>query len=177
MPLPNPSMDFEPFEILPAEELDKLVENIESLAAGTGFNTVASFGAYQSTSQSVAVATFTKVALQTEEFDNGSVFDSATNYRFTANSSGPHQFNGAAALSLMADQHRMFVTLYKNGAEIKRGVRTHSSTSDTLSSSVSTVLNLSPGDYVEMFVWQTSGGAKSTVNDVTQTYFNGYKIR
>lgn len=39
MSLPNPSMSFSPFEILTAEEMNNLVENIEALAAGTGLNT------------------------------------------------------------------------------------------------------------------------------------------
>ena len=34
--LPNPGMSFSPFEILTAEEQNNLVENIESLATGTG---------------------------------------------------------------------------------------------------------------------------------------------
>jgi hypothetical protein len=39
MALPNPSMSFTPFDILTAEEMNDLVENIEALAAGTGLNT------------------------------------------------------------------------------------------------------------------------------------------
>lgn len=38
MALPNPAMSFTPFDILTAEELNNIVENVESLAAGTGFN-------------------------------------------------------------------------------------------------------------------------------------------
>lgn len=38
MSLPNPSMDFTPFDVLPAASLDDMVENIEALAAGTGLN-------------------------------------------------------------------------------------------------------------------------------------------
>lgn len=38
MALPNPGMDFTAFDTLPASQLDDLVENIESLAAGTGFS-------------------------------------------------------------------------------------------------------------------------------------------
>lgn len=38
MSLPNPSMSFSPFAILTAEEMNDLVENIESLADGTGFD-------------------------------------------------------------------------------------------------------------------------------------------
>lgn len=36
MALPNPSMSFSPFAILTAEEMNDLVENIESLASGVG---------------------------------------------------------------------------------------------------------------------------------------------
>lgn len=39
MSLPYPGMDFTAFDVLPAEALDKLVANIEALAAGTGLNT------------------------------------------------------------------------------------------------------------------------------------------
>lgn len=38
MPLPNQGMDFTPFDTLPAADLDKLVENIESLEDGSGFD-------------------------------------------------------------------------------------------------------------------------------------------
>lgn len=38
MSLPNPSMSFTPLDTLPASSLNDIVENIESLAAGTGLN-------------------------------------------------------------------------------------------------------------------------------------------
>lgn len=38
MALPNPGLDAVPFTPLPAEFLDKMNQNIESLANGTGFN-------------------------------------------------------------------------------------------------------------------------------------------
>lgn len=41
MSLPYPGMDFTPFDILTASELDQMVENIESLADGTGLDAAA----------------------------------------------------------------------------------------------------------------------------------------
>lgn len=41
MSLPNPSMDFTPFDTLTAAELDDIVENVEALSAGTGLVTSA----------------------------------------------------------------------------------------------------------------------------------------
>lgn len=38
MSLPNPGMSFTPFAVLPASELNDIVENIEALADGTGFD-------------------------------------------------------------------------------------------------------------------------------------------
>lgn len=39
--LPNPGMDFTPFDTLPAAELDKIVENIEALSDGSGLEDAA----------------------------------------------------------------------------------------------------------------------------------------
>ncbi len=39
MPLPYPGQDYAAFDILPAASLDKMVANVEALAAGTGLNT------------------------------------------------------------------------------------------------------------------------------------------
>lgn len=41
MALPNPGMDFAPFSTLPAESLDQMVENIESLSSGDGIENLA----------------------------------------------------------------------------------------------------------------------------------------
>jgi len=38
MSLPNPSMNFTPFDPLPASDLNDIVENVEALAAGTGLD-------------------------------------------------------------------------------------------------------------------------------------------
>lgn len=38
MSLPNPGMDFTALTVLPASDLDKMVQNIESLAAGSGLD-------------------------------------------------------------------------------------------------------------------------------------------
>lgn len=150
------------------------------LAAGTvayeKMSTPLAFSAYQSADQSITASTFTKVQLSLEEFDNGSVFDN-TLFRFVAAAAGVYAFIGSVSLASMGDTNRMFATLYKNGAEFRRGSRSHASTFDTVTTNVVTIMNLSPGDYVELFVWQNSGGAKSTISGPTQTFFQGYRLR
>ena len=57
------------------------------------------FSAYQSTGQTLSSSTWTKIQLQTEEFDTASCYDNATNYRFTPNVAGYYQVNGVFAFS------------------------------------------------------------------------------
>lgn len=142
-------------------------------------STPVAFGAYQNASQSIAVATFTKVQLPVETFDNGSNFDSTTNYRFTvpAGGDGIYHFDGNVSIGSMTDTGRMFVTLYKNGSAFKRGNRVHASTFDTVASSVSCTLTLVAGDYIELFVWQNSGASKNTNGNEAETWLNGFRVR
>jgi hypothetical protein len=58
MPLPNPSMSFTPLDPLPASDLNDLVQNIESLADGTGFDAgvIGTLGYAQITSNATATS-------------------------------------------------------------------------------------------------------------------------
>lgn len=58
MALPNPTMSFSPFAILTAEEMNNLVENIESLADGSGFNA----GAIGTSDIAAGAVTFAKTS-------------------------------------------------------------------------------------------------------------------
>lgn len=135
----------------------------------------AAFSAYPSASQTISAGAFTQLQCNTEEYDIGSCFDVIT-YRYIARVPGLHHFDGACALGGTGDTNRMFVTLYKNGSAFKRGSRVHASTTDTIASNVSADMNLALNDYVELFVWQNSGGTKTTANDPIQTYFNGHLV-
>jgi len=135
------------------------------------------FCAYQNSSQSISASTFTKVSLQVEEFDNGSVFDNATNYRLTAPIDGVYHIDGACAISSVGDTNQLFVTLYKNGTEYKRGSRIHASTGLTsMAANVSVSIELSANDYIELYIWQSSGGLKSTAATITETYLSGHFV-
>jgi hypothetical protein len=83
-----------------------------STFAGTG----PAFSAYlSSASQTMTAATWTKVILNSENFDTNSNFDSTTNYRFTPTVAGYYQFNcqiNAASGSNTSVQG----SIYKNGA-------------------------------------------------------------
>jgi hypothetical protein len=105
-----------------------------------------SFSAYGSVS--VPNTTFTKVTCDTEEFDTNSNYDNSTN--------GSVHFLNAA-------MNNVIVSLYKNGSEFKRGSRIYSSGVTFPAPVVSALIYLNGStDYIEMFVYQDSGGTLST---------------
>jgi len=139
-------------------------------ASGVAVNGPA-FSAYRGTSaQSISGSTFTKVQIQTEEFDTASCYDNSTNYRFTPNVAGYYQVNGSIYVS--GTLTRAFIIVYKNGSEFKRG--TDISTSNPI---VSCLIYLNgTTDYVELFGYAvgtslTFGAAQA------ETYFQASMVR
>jgi hypothetical protein len=121
-----------------------------STFAGTG----PAFSAYlSSASQTMTAATWTKVILNSENFDTNSNFDSTTNYRFTPTVSGYYQFNcqiNAASGSNTSVQG----SIYKNGAAYtKFSVYATSAILDDWMIQQGALIYLNGStDYIEMFV-------------------------
>ena len=130
------------------------------------------FSAYQSSAQTLSSAVVTKIQLQTEEYDTANCFDNATNYRFTPNVSGYYQFN--ASLQVGAAATGCYVSLYKNGAEIKRGNNFAQNSSFGSCISATIYLNGST-DYVEFYGYFSSG--QVVASGASQTYFQGFLAR
>jgi len=130
------------------------------------------FSAYQSTLQSVATATFTKIQCQTEEFDTNSNYDNATNYRFTPTVAGYYQ---VSCFVSFAGSNSIIPSIYKNGTEYKRGPQGASTMNQTGFSAL-VFLNGST-DYVELYGFQASGGTINTVANAISTYFQASMVR
>jgi len=144
------------------------------LAANVAGNGPA-FSAYQSTTVAVSSGVFTKMPLQTEEFDTNSNFDNTTNYRFTPTIAGYYQINGSISFAVAAGL--CSACIFKNGAAYKRGNIIPNSASGVCAN-VGTVLFLNgTTDFVELYAFQGSG---STVNALTSSdliFFSGAMVR
>ena len=132
------------------------------------------FSAYQSSAQSVSTGTWTKVQLQTEEFDTASAFDSTTNYRFQPTVAGYYQVNGAVEWAFVTGMGG--VSIYKNGSIFKVG-------SFSLATLVGTAVIVSAlvylngsTDYIELYCYETNGTV-NTVAGASQTYFQAALVR
>lgn len=128
------------------------------------------FSAYLGTNQSLTAATFTKLQINTEEFDTNSNYDTST-YRFTPTVAGYYQVSGGYSLTA---QGVPFVAVYKNGARWKDGAYTFNSNAFVISMSCLVYLNGST-DYVELY-GRTE--ASSTVSSGSSlTWFQGAMVR
>lgn len=132
------------------------------------------FSAYQSISQSWGVGAFTKVQLQTEEFDTNNNFDNTTNYRFTPTVAGYYQINGAAYSNGVGGQT---VSIYKNGSEYKRGSMAANATITYVSVVSAIVYFNGSTDYVELYYYQNGAGTTTSITGQSSTYFNGCFLR
>ena len=88
--------------------------------AGTG----PAFSATMSATQTgISQNTYTKVQLNTKEFDTANAFDSTTNYRFTPLVAGYYQVNFCLWASSSTTYGKTVVSaIYKNGSAFKRAI-------------------------------------------------------
>jgi len=134
------------------------------------------FMVYRSTTQTISDSTETKVLFQTEVFDSNSAYDNATNYRFTVPSgqAGKYLF-GYGIMGITNTTGRFNADIFKNGTNGFAYDEIAYTQYDTLGKTA--VLDLSVGDYIEVYVTQFSGGNLDLYSaGQGRTYFFGYKI-
>jgi hypothetical protein len=110
------------------------------------------FYAYLSSNQTVTAGVITKVQCNTEEYDLGSNYDNATDYRFTPTTPGIYQFNFVTTAS---GSGGTTIWVYKNGSAIREGARTAGAGAPM---GFSTQLSMNgTTDYVEFFAQVSAG--------------------
>jgi hypothetical protein len=127
-------------------------------AAGS---TYAGVSAYRTANQSIANATFTAVAFDAETFDTDAFHSTSTNTsRFTVPSGKAGKYLITGTIAFATGTGTREVAYYKNGAAVNYGP-TLPASANPLGTyiPISYVLSLAVADYVEIFVYQNSGGA------------------
>ncbi len=120
------------------------------------------FSAYQTgVATTLLNATYTKIALQGEDFDVGGYFDATTNYRFQPAVAGYYQINGNVLLALTGSAI-FFSSIYKNGSPYCRGAQSGVAGSGYGSSISALIYFNGSTDYIELWAYQNSGGTIST---------------
>jgi hypothetical protein len=117
--------------------------------------------AYMSGNQTIGDSAWTKVKLDTESYDGDSEFNTGT-YRFTATTTGYYQVNATLKWESPAATVQYAIAIYKDNAVYSQNNAVSVNTA-VFSQSISDVVYLAAGSYVELFAIQTTGG-----NDVIE---------
>ena len=154
--------------------------NTATLPAATGTVMVSgnmpAFSAYNSNSQSVSNASYTKIQFNTKEFDTNSCYDNTTNYRFTPTVAGYYQVNLAIGNGSGNATGYTLGLIYKNGSQFKATLVQPSVNGPACCVSAIIQMNGST-DYIEGYWYQNSGGALNAASGANNTYFQAAMIR
>ena len=138
------------------------------------------FSAYAGSSQTITLATGTKVAIDTENFDTNSNFDTTTN-RFTPTIAGYYQVNGSVRGNAATTFTGIICQIFKNGAELQRSNITATLTAGNSTQLVCSTIVYMNGttDYLELF-GQINGTGTATFSAgtaVTSSQFSAAWVR
>ena len=118
--------------------------------------------AYRTVAQNIPDATFTKVQFNIEDYDNLNEYDHVTNHRFTATKAGVYLVCSAVQMVILEDASRIVLSVYKNGSEYARCLDYVIGASGYVAPIASVPVKMAANDYVEIFIYQNSAGAKNT---------------
>jgi len=136
------------------------------------------FSAYLSGAQTIPTASASKAFCSVEEFDTANCYDAATNYRFTPTVAGYYMVTAAIAFTLVSSAASAQIYIYKNGSLFKGGSSAELDPNDYAICTIATLIYFNGStDYVELFVYQTSGGNLDLVGGASRTWFQGSFVR
>ncbi|PIR52751.1 hypothetical protein COU76_04800, partial [Candidatus Peregrinibacteria bacterium CG10_big_fil_rev_8_21_14_0_10_49_10] len=133
----------------------------------TGSGTVHMAKMSRGTTQSIDADTTTKILFDTESFDVGNIADFSTNDRFDIAKSGKYMVTaGWTVNDVLAAGQDLQVYIFVNGSNVRANMNESAETSGEVGVHITDVLELSAGDYVEMYVRQSSAGSVGTLTSI-----------
>jgi len=164
-----------------------LSQNYTFTGAVSGHNYPAFFATMSADQTGIPDSTFTKIQFNTERFDTDSAYDATTNYRFTVPTGlgGKYFFSSCVYIDQVSSSQtfgNIDYAFYKNGAQnVYSGYSFLNYNPKAYNVSVNAVLDLSAGDYVEMYIYSdTTSGATFVINQNTTTlarcFWYGFRI-
>lgn len=133
--------------------------------------------AYLSSNQlNLTNSTWTKIQLDTENYDPDSLFDNATNYRFTAEVDGYYQCNAGVGFTSVVADKVYGAAIYKNGSAYAKGL-THSASTSVVYATVADLIYLEANDYVELYGLHIAGVSTVDVIGTTDVTWMSVDLR
>jgi hypothetical protein len=133
------------------------------------------FSAYQNASgQTVNQNVSTKITFDATEWNVLSGYSTA-NSRFTPTTAGYYQVTASVGSQNVAGSI-VQLDIFKNGSTYKSGFSINAGATYRSQMTCMVYMNGST-DYLEVYWYQNYGGTRATINDSTNTYFQGSLIR
>jgi len=157
--------------------MQKLKDAIKDVNAGLYVAPVGSkVCAYLGTDQTgVVTTTWTKVELDTTEFDVLSEFDTDTNNRFIAAKAGYYQVTGQLRIETIADGDYYGLAIYKNGTRVST-IHIEVGGGATTRLHTSKLLYLDVEDYVELWGRHNYAGNRDFDAGLSETFLTIHRI-
>lgn len=129
------------------------------------------FRAYLNATQSVATATWTKVAAAVEGWDTAGEYDTST-YRHTPTRAGKWLYHGVVGIP--STTGRNVAAIYKGGSAAIKGVMSQAGAGVDASQTVADVLDMNgTTDYAELYVRHEAGVSRNLDQGTALTAFSG----
>jgi hypothetical protein len=128
---------------------------------------------HSTAAQSIPNTTFTALTFDTADWDDDTMFSLVNPTRLTCVTAGKYLIIGDMDFTLPVST-TYILNIRKNGTNIYASQQHHRDAGVTLDEldQVQTIVDLTPGDYVEFVVWQNGGGAfNSTPQNTGGTYY------
>ena len=125
--------------------------------------------------QTISNTTFTKIAFNAETYDVDSEFDSTTNNRFVATTTGYYLVVGNILWNSSVDQSAHLMRIYRNGSSVSSSNIKSSGTS-SFTQRISDVVYLTATQYIELFVYQNTGGDVNISGDTTENFITIHRL-
>ena len=147
-----------------------------------------SFGAYLAANQGMSNDVWTKITMNTEEWDTDSAFDHSTNYRFTvpAGKAGKYSFSVTTTFDDTGGGQAVrhgWLAMYKipsggSAAAFKQIKRdTDGSRATLLGQNLAAVIDLAVGDAIEFWALMNQNAASGVmIGGQENTFCSGYKL-
>ena len=137
------------------------------------------FSVYLAADQSISSSTWTKVQLNTENFDTNNDFDATTNYRFTAPITGYYHIHGQVGVTQAGAGPGVFLNsaIWKNAAPLVTGSTNAGSGSANVipREAMGGLFYLSAGDYIELYIY-VSEASRQACGGSGVTFLTGYLV-
>jgi hypothetical protein len=139
------------------------------------------FEATVSATTTVSANTLTKVVFNTEVIDTDSAYDNSSNYRFTVPSGKAGKYVFYSQVLANTNGNNTFklgnLHLYKNGSSILNWQHNPAASyGHNFTVAANKIVDMSVGDYVEVYILVDDTGGTAKYEGGTYTTFGGYRI-